>query len=65
MKLKIYLMINKIRLGEFSKILGCTREHLSRIINGKIRASKRLAQDIERETHGKIKAQEVLDEYKG
>lgn len=65
MKLKVYLVLNKRSITDFSKHLGCTRDHLSRIINGSTRASKRLAKDIELATQGEVKAEDVLKEYKG
>ena len=65
MKLKVFLVLNKISITDFSKKLRCTRDHLSRVINGSKRASKRLAKDIEEATLGEVKAEEIIKEYKG
>lgn len=65
MKLKVYLVLKKISITDFSKHLRCTRDHLSRVINGSKRASKRLAKDIEEATNGEVKAEEILQEYHG
>ncbi len=65
MKLKVYLLLNNQSITSFSKTLRCSRDHLSRIINGSKKCSLRLAEDIERATNGEITAQEILKEYKG
>lgn len=64
MKLKVYLVLNKISITDFSKQLRCTRDHLSRVINGSKRASKRLAKDIEEATKGEVTSEEIISEYK-
>jgi DNA-binding transcriptional regulator YdaS (Cro superfamily) len=65
MKLKIYLVLKKMSITEFSKILRCSRDHLSRVANGTKRSSKKLAEDIEKATNGEVKVEEILAEYKG
>jgi len=65
MKLKIYLVLNNMSITDFSKNLRYSRDHLSRVINGTKRASKKLAEDIEKATNGEVKIEEVLSEYKG
>lgn len=64
MKLKIYLVLNKISITKLSKILRCSRDHLSRIANGTKRASRKLAEDIEKSTNGEVTVEEILKEYK-
>lgn len=65
MKLKVYLVLNNTSITDFSKTLRCSRDHLSRVINGSKRSSLRLAEDIERATNGEVTAQEIIREYKG
>lgn len=61
MKLKLYLVENRITVTDFSKELGVTRNYLSGIINGKLKCGKYLAQIIEMKTNGKIKAEELAN----
>jgi len=65
MKLKVYLVLKKISITDFSKQLRCSRDHLSRVANGSKRASKRLAKDIEEATKGEVTAEEIIKEYTG
>ncbi len=60
MDLRTYLFHNRISVTDFSKILGCSRIHLSEIVNGRRIPSLMLAKAIERETKGKVKASELL-----
>lgn len=54
MKLKIYLVKNKISIKDFSKQLRYSRDHISRVINGLSRPSRKLSEDIEKFTKGEI-----------
>jgi DNA-binding transcriptional regulator YdaS (Cro superfamily) len=47
---------------DFSKIIECDRAYLSKIVNGKLKPSKRLAKDIEEATNGEVTASELLEE---
>lgn len=60
MKLKLYLVKNKISITDFSKTLGCSRGHLTGVVNGKIKPSRILAELIESKTNGEIKAVELF-----
>jgi len=62
MKLKLYLVENKISITSFSETLGCSRGHLNGIVNGKIKIGKSLAKLIEIKTNGKIKEKDLLGE---
>jgi plasmid maintenance system antidote protein VapI len=60
MKLKLYLVENRISITDFSKELGCSRMHLNDIVNDKRKCGKSLAQLIEIKTQGEVKAEELL-----
>ena len=62
MKLKIYLVMNKISITSFCKLIGCSRMHLNDIVNGKRRVGKSLAKIIELTTNGAVTAEELLQE---
>lgn len=63
MKLKLYLVKNGISVKDFAEKCGCTRTHLSAVINGKLRAGLPLAKLIEILTQGEVKAKDVLALY--
>lgn len=60
MKLKQYLMLRKVTISEFAEYIGCTRGHLSAVINGTYHPSRCLAKSIERVTDGEVKASDLL-----
>ena len=62
MDLREYLFRKRISIVKFSKNLDCSRDHISRIIHGKLKPGKRLAADIERLTDGEVTTQELLGE---
>lgn len=62
MKLKLYLVENKISITDFSKVLKCSRGHLTGVVNGKIKPSRILAELIESKTNGAVKAKDLLGE---
>ena len=62
MELKIYLIKKRIRVHEFCETLGCSRTHLSGVMNGLRKASLVLAKAIEKETNGAVTAKEVLNQ---
>lgn len=62
MTLRDYLYYNKISVKEFSESLDYSRTHMSAIIHGRLKPSKRLAKAIEKATNGEVKAEELLKE---
>lgn len=60
MDLRTYLFNRRISVTEFSKTLGCSRIHLSEIINGRRKPSLMLAKSIEMATNGEVKAEDLL-----
>ena len=64
MNLRMYLFSKRISVTEFSKVLGCSRVHLSAVINGQRTPSLMLAKSIELATNGEVKAESLLQENK-
>lgn len=62
MDLRTYLFQKRTSIADFSRQLKCSRDHLSRIVNGKLKPSERLAKDIEEATNGEVTAKELLKE---
>jgi len=62
MDLRRYLFEHRIKVKDFSELIGCTRIHLSGILNQKRKASIRMAKSIERFTDGEVTVNEVLPE---
>ena len=60
MDLREYLFRKRLTVKEFSETLDYTRTHLSQIINGNRRPSKRLAKAIEELTEGEVTIHELL-----
>lgn len=60
MNLREYLFVHRLSVKEFSKTLGYSRTHLSAIVNGKFKPSKKLAQYIEKMTNSEVKVEELL-----
>lgn len=60
MDLRTYLFHKRMSIAEFSRQLKCNRDHLSRIVNGKLKPSQRLAKDIEQLTEGEVTIKELL-----
>lgn len=63
MKLKDYLFKKNISICEFANKLMCHRTHISGIIWGRVKPSKRLRLAIEKETDGMVTGEEILCEY--
>lgn len=61
MNLREYLFRNNVQINDFSLFLGYRREHISNVIHGRRRPSKRLAQAIEQATKGEVTAEELLN----
>lgn len=64
MNLRNYLFNKRISVTKFSKMLGCSRVHLSGVINGQRLPSLMLAKSIELATNGEVKAESLLQENK-
>jgi transcriptional regulator with XRE-family HTH domain len=62
MDLRTYLFQKRISVTEFSQTLGCSRIHLSEILNGRRKPSLLLAKSIERFTNGEVTASELVGE---
>lgn len=62
MNLRDFLYINKIKVMDFAKSVDISRQHLSEIINGKVKPGRRLAKDIEIVTNGCVTAEELLND---
>ena len=60
MQLKIYLVKNKISIKDFADSIGCSRNHLGEIMNGRRKIGNSLAKLIEIKTNGEVKAEELL-----
>lgn len=60
LELYLYLKKNKIRAYNFCKEIGCSREHLSQIMNGRANPSERTAMAIELATNGEIKKESLM-----
>jgi len=63
MQLKLYLVKNKIRTQDFAQRLGCSRTHLSEVMNGRKKAGLTLAKLVQILTNGEVTAEEVISEY--
>lgn len=55
-----WLFKQKKTVTEFAKELSISRGHASRIISGRVKAGKFLAQAIERLTDGQVTQKEIL-----
>ena len=60
MNLRMYLAEQNLKVKDFSKLVGCNENYLSRISHNRILPSKRLAKEIERVTEGKVKIAHTL-----
>lgn len=60
MDLRTYLFQKRISVTKFSKTLGCSRIHLSEIVNERRIPSIMLARYIELVTNGEVKAEDLL-----
>jgi transcriptional regulator with XRE-family HTH domain len=60
MNLREYLFIKRMSIQEFSEIVDYSRVHISGIVNGKFRPSRKLAKRIEKETNGEVTINELL-----
>lgn len=58
--LKEYLFYKEISITNFAKQIGACRHYVNQIVLGRKRPSKFLAKVIEDETHGEVKAEDLL-----
>ena len=63
MDLKTYLFVMEITNKEFSAMVECHRDHLSKIINGHLRPGKWFAKDVERVTKGAVTRKDLMHRY--
>lgn len=63
MKLKLYLVANKIDAKSFAEMIGVSRYYLSQIINGSKQPSVKVCQAIEKHTGGVITLMDVINMY--
>ena len=63
MELKIYLVKQRISIVDFAKQVGCSRTHLTEIVNGNRRVGKSLAKVISLATNGEVSEKEILQTY--
>lgn len=61
MKLKLYLIANRITIIDFSNKIDCSRVYLTNVVNGKKKPGKRLAKDIEIATNGEVTVFDLLN----
>jgi transcriptional regulator with XRE-family HTH domain len=60
MDLRTYLFQKRLSVTDFSDKLGCSRIHLSGVVNGKRIPSLLLAKSIEKFTNGEVTVEELL-----
>jgi plasmid maintenance system antidote protein VapI len=60
MDLKDYLYLKRMTINDFSELIGYSRNHISGIINKRLKPTKKLAQYIEKMTDGEVKAEDLL-----
>lgn len=60
MDLREYLFRQRLSVTEFGKIINYSRAHISKVVHGKQQPSKRLAEAIEKATHGEVKARDLI-----
>lgn len=60
MDLKDYLYLKRMTINDFSELIGYSRNHISGIINKRLKPTKKLAQYIEKMTEGEVKSEDLL-----
>ncbi len=60
MNIKDYLYIKNMSITEFSDLIGYSRNHISGVINGRMKPTKKMAKYIEKMTDGEVKAEELM-----
>lgn len=64
MRLKVYLAIIDMTLKDFCKIAETDTTYINAIVGGRMRPGKRLSQDVEDITNGKVKLIEEFERAK-
>lgn len=62
MDLKDYLYIKRMTINQFSELIGYSRNHISGIINRRLKPTKKLAQYIEKMTNSEVSVDELMKE---
>lgn len=65
MRLKEYLFREEKSITKFAEELMVEKGYMNKIVNQRVKPSKRLAKAIEIVTQGKVSAEEVLSPSKG
>ncbi len=60
MNLLEYLNTKTLSVLEFSHTLDHSRAHISGVVNGRLKPSRKLARRIEKETNGEVTMEELL-----
>lgn len=60
MRLKLYLVKNRLTIKEFCEMIGYSRNQISGIANGTLKPSLRLAMVIEKATNGEVKVEDLM-----
>lgn len=61
--IKDYLYLKQMTVEDFSKLIGYTRHHVSGVINGRFKPTKKFALYIEKVTDGMVKAKDLIEQY--
>jgi hypothetical protein len=62
-KIKIWMLQNKLSVNALSKKLRYTNGYISAVINGTVKGGKKIAEDLEKITNGLVTVDEVLQNY--
>jgi transcriptional regulator with XRE-family HTH domain len=63
MNLKEYLYLKKVTIKDLSELLDYSRPHLSGVVNGKLKPSRKLARAIQKYTNGEVTMEEIFKTY--
>lgn len=64
MDLREYLFRKKMNLSDFAKKVNYSRQHISGVMHGKIKAGRKLAEAIEEATNGEVKTEDLYKHSK-
>jgi len=59
MDLKEYLYQKRMTITQFGELIDFSRTHLSQVMNGNLKAGRKLVRAIEKATNGEVKASEI------
>lgn len=60
MDLRRYLFEHRLKIKEFSDLIGCSRVHISGVLHNRRKPSLMMAKAIEKATNGEVTAEELL-----